>query len=173
MDLKRFWDLLASCRQPDDAAYRQALIAELAKLFPEDIAAFHIRVWHLIGVANRWELWGAAYLIQGGCSDDGFCYFRAWLIAQGKEVFEKVLADPDSLAEASRPENGYYEFEDLLGVAGDAWQEAGHGLDEDLHDRVSAVNCEPYPSTQGERWDFRDDAEMRRRYPRIREKIGS
>ena len=41
---------------------------------------------------------GAAYLLNGGCSDDGFEYFRGWLISRGRAVFEKALADPDSLA---------------------------------------------------------------------------
>ncbi|MFC9245678.1 DUF4240 domain-containing protein [Streptomyces sp. NPDC057136] len=44
-------------------------------------------------------LWAAAYVINGGCSDDGFDYFRGWLIAQGREVFERTAADPDALAE--------------------------------------------------------------------------
>jgi len=26
---------------------------------------------------------GAAYIINGGCSDDGFEYFRRWLVLQG------------------------------------------------------------------------------------------
>lgn len=34
-----------------------------------------------------------------GCSDDGFIDFRAWLIAQGKEVYLNALRDPDTLAE--------------------------------------------------------------------------
>ena len=34
-----------------------------------------------------------------GCSDDGFIDFRAWLIAQGREVYFAALADPDSLAD--------------------------------------------------------------------------
>jgi len=33
-----------------------------------------------------------------GCSDDGFIDFRAWLIAQGRDVYLSALADPDSLA---------------------------------------------------------------------------
>lgn len=41
----------------------------------------------------------AASLILGGCSDDGFEYFRGRLIAQGREVFERSVADPDSLAD--------------------------------------------------------------------------
>lgn len=45
-------------------------------------------------------MWDAAEIIKEyGCSDDGFIDFRAWLIAQGKEVYLAALADPDSLAE--------------------------------------------------------------------------
>ena len=47
--------------------------------------------------AYRQELWGAAYLINGGCSDDGFVYFLGWLIAQGRDVYQAALPDPDSL----------------------------------------------------------------------------
>jgi Protein of unknown function (DUF4240) len=47
-----------------------------------------------------WGLWGAAYVIDGGCSDDGFDYFRAYLISRGRAVFEAAMADPDSLADA-------------------------------------------------------------------------
>ena len=42
-------------------------------------------------------LWAAAYVINGGCSDDGFDYCRGWLILQGREVFEHVVADPRTL----------------------------------------------------------------------------
>ena len=38
-------------------------------------------------------LWDAAYLINGGCSDDGFDYFRGWLVDQGRETFERCLAE--------------------------------------------------------------------------------
>ena len=32
--------------------------------------------------ANSYQsnLWAVAYIINGGCSDDGFDYFRGWLI---------------------------------------------------------------------------------------------
>src|SRR5262245_53974222 len=45
-----------------------------------------------------WNLWGAAYLMNGGCSDDGFEYFRAWLMAQGRRTFEKAVEDADTKA---------------------------------------------------------------------------
>jgi hypothetical protein len=36
-------------------------------------------------------MWVAAYLMNGGCSDDGFDYFRGWLIAQGRTTLEQVV----------------------------------------------------------------------------------
>ena len=35
---------------------------------------------------------------QRGCSDDGFDYFRGWLIARGRQAFDQAVADPDALA---------------------------------------------------------------------------
>ncbi len=46
-----------------------------------------------LALAYHWDLWALAYMAQGGCSDDGFRDFRAWLILQGKELFEAALQD--------------------------------------------------------------------------------
>ena len=55
----------------------------------------------LVGEANIAELWDIAGIMAGGwgCSEDGFIDFRAWLIGQGKDVFEKALVDPESIVE--------------------------------------------------------------------------
>jgi len=42
-------------------------------------------------------------LINGGCSDDGFFYFRAWLISRGQKVYDAALQNPDSLAKVADP----------------------------------------------------------------------
>ena len=49
------------------------------------------------GEAYKWELWGAAYIMNGGCSDDCFMDFRGWLIGQGKEVYFNALSNPETL----------------------------------------------------------------------------
>ena len=67
--------------------------------------------------AYTWDLWGAAYLINGGCSDDGFAYFRSWLISRGRAAYEEAVRDPDSLADLVDPDRDDYEFEDLWGLA--------------------------------------------------------
>lgn len=60
--------------------------------------------------AYDWPLWGAAYVINGGCGDDTFSDFRAALISRGRQVFERALADPDSLADEDFEESdGFYE----------------------------------------------------------------
>ena len=49
--------------------------------------------------SRSWELWDAAYLINAGCGDDGFHYFRGWLLGQGHAIWQAALAAPDSLAD--------------------------------------------------------------------------
>jgi hypothetical protein len=49
--------------------------------------------------ATRWDIWGAGYVLDEGMGDDSFKDFRSWLIGQGRDVFEAVLADPDSLVD--------------------------------------------------------------------------
>jgi len=55
--------------------------------------------------------------------NDGFAYFRCWLIGQGRLVYERAMADPDSLGEIFTGHEGYdwyAECEDLLYVAANA-----------------------------------------------------
>ena len=60
---------------------------------------------------------------------DGFDYFRGWLILQGREVFEHIVADPDALADlpvirAQAPGAAYLECEDTLYIASRAYRAA-------------------------------------------------
>ncbi|MEU4667047.1 DUF4240 domain-containing protein [Amycolatopsis sp. NPDC023774] len=67
----------------------------------------------LLTESYRSSLWAAACLINGGCSDDGFDYFRGWLLTQGREVFTRALADPDSLADVPAVRAAAAESEEL------------------------------------------------------------
>ena len=58
--------------------------------------------------AYSWPLWGAAYVINGGCSDDSFSDFRASLISRGRQAFERALSDPDSLADEDFEESDWF-----------------------------------------------------------------
>ena len=94
--------------------YERAILGEVDKTTPEYRtfyqkicagAAAHIKkrigkemqnVKKPITEINKESFWD---MKEYGCSDDGFIDFRAWLIAQGREVYFAALADPDSLAD--------------------------------------------------------------------------
>ena len=96
-----------------------ALSDALAELDWQEIATFQNRFVQLHWFSYRQDLWCAAYLMCGGCSDDGFDYFRYWLASRGEAVFQAALANPDSLADYPfvTADDDYYEFEDLAYVA--------------------------------------------------------
>src|SRR5437868_368255 len=97
MDETRFWKIIDRVRRSEDDPY-EAMHAALSRLSADEIAAFAALYNARIDEAELTNLWGAAYLINGGCSDDGFHYFRVWLVSQGRKVYEAALANPDSLA---------------------------------------------------------------------------
>lgn len=142
MEIAEFWQLVDDARaQTADQADGEALTARcsalLASLPREEIVAAQQIFWDLMAESYRYSLWAAAYLINGGCSDDGFEYFRGWLLLQGRETFETAVADPDSLAElpavsAAAAEMSDLECEEALGIAFDAYRAAfGEDLPQD------------------------------------------
>ena len=65
---------------------------------PEQSLQFHAIMHGYRDLADKYGLWTAAIFIKEyGCSDDGFMDFRAWLIAQGKDIYMAALENPDSL----------------------------------------------------------------------------
>ena len=79
----------------------------------------------MMGKAYSHPLWGAAYIINGGCSDDTFDDFCSSLISRGRQVFERTLSDPDSLADDSDGSDWFHEgyqyavTEGVMAAAGD------------------------------------------------------
>jgi Protein of unknown function (DUF4240) len=171
LTVEEFWALVEGTgveSSGDCDRHAELLQDELRRLPAGDIEAF-ARIWARVFVdAYRWELWGAAYLINGGCSADGFDDFRAWVISQGREVYEAMLQDPEWLA--SYPpvidRNTYQDplfCERILYAADFAYQSvAGRTLPEDISPPSPDLN---------EEWDFDDEETMKRRYPRLWQRV--
>lgn len=73
MDEERFWKIVAdACRSdPRKAEEWAALLqGELEKLAPDEIIEWNHIFDRLAARAYTIDLWGAAYLINGGASDD-------------------------------------------------------------------------------------------------------
>jgi hypothetical protein len=163
MEDTAFWKIIEAANREADGdceAVVELIHRQLETLPPAEIQAFDA----LIGAKLRWSysrpLWGAAYLINGGCSDDGFEYFRGWLVSRGQAVFDAAVADPDSLVDVVDPENDNHECEALLYLARQTFEE------------VTGQSMPPgsgnYPrEPSGGNWDFDDDTEMARRLPRL------
>ncbi|MFF5228039.1 DUF4240 domain-containing protein [Dactylosporangium sp. NPDC000521] len=135
---------------------------------PAAIAALDRPFDELMAMSYRADLWAAAYIINGGASNDGFDYFRGWLVAQGREWFECALAGPDSLAAhpeviAAAAEAGDLDGEPILYVVMDAYRAA---TDEDdvpaYSDTVWIPDLDPDWS-----FDYNNRTEMRRRLPAL------
>ncbi|MGC5032654.1 DUF4240 domain-containing protein [Micromonospora sp. DT229] len=162
-----FWQLIDSARSGggEPGAIAARAVALLAARDPEEIVGYAHHQRRVLSASYRVDLWGAAYLINGGASDDGFEYFRGWLMTQGREVFARVVADPDSLAELPRVRSAAlsgeeFECEDMLAVPWDAYRKA---TATDL-----PTDRQPPPvSDLNDFWDFDDADEARRRLPRL------
>ena len=121
MDEKWFWNLIESSKFGGNDIDDQMKIIEreLKNFSPQELVTFDRIFWQLLSESYTNPLWEAADIMNGGCSDDGFDYFRGWLIAQGETVFHQAIQNPDSLSEVAKDldEDYIYECEDLFGIA--------------------------------------------------------
>ncbi|MFH6690006.1 DUF4240 domain-containing protein [Cellulosimicrobium funkei] len=185
MDRETFWGIVETAREragagaDDRGAEDDSLPGALTDLLVERLTADEMLAFVDVAgdVANdayAWPVWGAAYLVEGGCSDDGFRDFRDGLVLAGRETFERTLTDPDTLADhpvvAAMADGGspWFGFESLDSLVGDAWSRATGEDDEAYYaarERTSSVRARSEPA--GEQWDFDDDEENARRLPRL------
>jgi hypothetical protein len=178
MELGTFWGIIetAQARSGPVTLFDQALAELLATRDVHDILEFHRRFEELHAALWRRDLRAAAYLIDGGCSDDNFYYFRSGLIGQGRDWFQQASADPDSLAGhpavIAGPE--FYPGQPLtyetVGYAAVRAYESRTGDEEGFYDALGPLPRAPEHDGQdpaGEDFDFDDAEEMRRRLPRL------
>ncbi len=158
-----FWSIIdrARKRAPTDVeTFAEAVRDELAQLPAADIIAFQQELDVLMDKLFHWDLWAAAYIMNFGCSDDGFEYWRAWLIAQGQQICEAAIADPQSLATAklSYGEPGQFECESLIYMPAEA-------LDEKSDDEMPRASGRP-TEPAGEMWEEESD-DLEKKFPKL------
>ncbi|QJW35028.1 DUF4240 domain-containing protein [Cellulosimicrobium protaetiae] len=185
MDRETFWEIVEAARDragtgaddrgPDDDPLPAVLTDLLVeRLTADEMLAFVDVAGDLAHDAYAWPVWGAAYLVEGGCSDDGFMDFRDGLVLAGRATFERALADPDSLADhpvvAAMAQGGsaWFGYESLDSLVGDAWSRATREDDEAYYAaREASSTGHARSEPAGEDWDFDDDEENARRLPRL------
>ncbi len=123
----KFWALIdrsvrESKKNPEKFA--AVLTEKLKKTSPQKIIQFDDYLSQKIVELYSDGHWEAAEEITGdSISDDGFEYFRAWVVGQGKKVFEAALENPSSLLSHGKVKSvKEAELEDLLYVAQMAYE---------------------------------------------------
>ena len=168
---ERFWGLigLTTIHGKDPGRQIAVLRTVLAALPLHDIEAFQAAFDKAMARSYSWDLWGAAFVVNGGASDDGFEYFRCWLISKGRTAFEQVLADSDSLGDFVDPgTKAARELEAFAYVAGEVWSaRTGRPVTELAEAAAAAYATQPAgkPFTE-------DEAHLSARYPKLWSRFG-
>lgn len=121
MDSKQFWQIIAECREGNahnDNAFLKYSQEKLRTLSVSNIVKFDAYLNAYMSASCLPGIWEAAALANiNGCSEDGFDYFRAWLISQGEDAYLNALKDPDTIADLNLPipdpEHDVYGYCDL------------------------------------------------------------
>lgn len=157
-----FWQLIAETRDAagNDTGEQSSLLEDrLSKLAPPAIVEFARIRGQLDKRAYTWRMWGAARVIEDGCSDDCFRDFRGYVISLGRDAYANALGNPDSLASVAQDaETGDWEGAD--NVAPDAYSSA---TDDDFPLDDSDLSGPP----SGTSLDENDDGDLVRQYPRL------
>lgn len=178
VDTAAFWDIVATAmaQSGPGTPFNQSLTDCLAAGTEQDILQYQERFDDLHAALYRWDVWAAAYLIGGGCSDDGFIDFRAGLIAQGRDWYERAADSPDNLADhpavvsVAGPSQTSPLFDELVNYAAARAFDRVTGTRDGFYDawthyRGLRVHGSYRPA--GEGFDFDDAHEMRGRLPRL------
>ncbi|MFI1438687.1 DUF4240 domain-containing protein [Streptomyces fructofermentans] len=183
MNIDEFWTVIETARtdaaltsgNPDDA-FASALVERLAATSKQTILEYQQRFDQLRGAIYRWDLWAAAYLIGGGCSDDAFMDFRAGLIAQGREWYDRAATAPDVLAQhpdviaAAAEGSDEALFNETVNYAASYAYERINETEDDCtfyddYDRFCGPRANHEPTDMGEGFDFDNTSEMHARLP--------
>jgi hypothetical protein len=169
----KFWEIigrsLTSTRGQD--AQEKYLISEIEKLTPKEMIGFRLRTDYFLYHTYNSEMWCAGYIMNGGCSDDGFEYFRCWVISRGKETYYNTKANPDYLIAEVVDGAEFYDFESFWYVALEAFK---HRTGEDLYDYIDNENFKTkegsYPQFEFT-WKEEDPESMKKICPKLFKKF--
>ena len=176
MDEEQFWAIGQTAVDEagdDEDEYLEVVKRELSKLSLKEMIGFRLRTDKLLYDSYTSEMWCAGYLMNGGCSDDGFEYFRLWVISRGRKVYEAAMANPDNLIDYidDDAEMDFFEFELFWYVALEAFEEA---VDAELYDYIDDENFKTregnYPNFEFN-WEEDEPESMQKLCPRLFEKF--
>ena len=158
MDTSTFWEMIEAARSAANGNIEkqtELLVETLSRESNEAIIEFDRILREVHGKAYRSNLFDACDFLCCFCSDEDFIDFRAWLIAQGKEVFEKALENPDSLADIVDVEHRLDVIYEIFSYVGTYAYRRKNGEEAEM------------PWAPVERPEFIGDMHEKEEYPRL------
>jgi len=125
LDEDLFWKIVDESLRIayDQKGQTHYLINALQKLSGTEIIGFRLRTDKLLYDTYNDRMWCAGCIMNKGyCSDDGFDYFRYWIISRGRKVYYSALSDPDTLVGQINSNLKFYDFESFSYVAAQAFE---------------------------------------------------
>lgn len=160
MDFNLFWELIDESSTADSNIGKVELLgSKLATFDPSAIKRFAVLLNDCMDQLNHWDLWAVAWISRNGCSDDDFDYFKAWIIMQGRAVFESVIASPLSVTEHVHSQQDI-QCEALLHTPFSVYEEKTS--------RPLRLSSRNQSKIKGKSWT---EAELQDRYPAVWNRI--
>lgn len=164
MKTEKFWGIIETTKSEGLGDYEKQqseLEKELTKLTANEVLEFDNKFRTLRGEICNWNFWAAAYIINGGCSDDCFSDFRGWLIGQGKSIYENAIQNIETLTELKETNDG--NWEGLSYVATDVYeQKTGNDMPQGIKENFEIT---------GQEWE-EDENNLKNRFPKLYTKFG-
>ncbi|AZB10806.1 DUF4240 domain-containing protein [Chryseobacterium sp. G0162] len=150
--------------------FEKTLQEKLSELYTAEIAELSIIL------ENDFKTENGSYIFDGYLSDDGFIYFRCWLLLKGKEFFEDIKKDIQVFV------SGKYSFnigdcwaEGLLYVSDEAYSENHDNEDEsEIRDTVDELYPENHYDSMDRKMNRepKNGAELQKMYPQLVKEMG-
>jgi hypothetical protein len=164
MESEKFWKIIETTKSKSLGDYEKQqseLEKELTKLTANGILEFDNKFRTLRGEVYNWNFWAAAYIINGGCSDDCFSDFRGWLIGQGQSIYENAIQNIETLTELKETNEG--DWEGLSYIATDVYEKkTGNDMPQGIQENFEIA---------GEEWE-EDENDLKKRFPKLYTKFG-
>ncbi len=93
IDETLFWSLIANSREETESQseFLDVLGQKLSAFKSSEIKRFQKYLLTYFNNLNHWNNWALAYIVRRGCGDDGFDYFRLWIVSKGKKAYDTIM----------------------------------------------------------------------------------
>ncbi len=166
MTRDQFWDIIQAACGSDrhwTDHWPERLTNELTRFSANEIVEWDRIFDQLVAAAYTSDLIAACCFMNAGAGDDGFYYFRCWLVGMGRAVYSAAIIDADNLVDVALPLSTGIDAEaEIYSAAHQAWMHVTGMPDTAEY----PVRIEP-AQLVGEDWDVDDSGLVSRRLPRL------